>query len=297
MTAKQHPPQTDLFSEDTELKRELGLTESFAIVINRIIGSGIFRTPMPIMMLVASISLFYGVWIVGGIATLLGAFCYAELVAMMPRSGGPYAYLKAAYGDAWTFLRGWAMFFVSETGAIAAVALVFAEYTNALYEIVYGQPYPHTVEVLIALAVIWLLTVANCFGVYISGVLQDIFGLLKLVAVGGVIFICFTKLGNFAHFTTNFWPEQWNWSTMLAFGAAMRYGFFAYSGWEGATYVAEEVKNPRKNLPLSIILGIAGIMLLYLAANTAYVFQLPMETIQNGSQWMRYKWRLEQPAA
>ena len=116
--------ESDLFSEETELKRDLGLLESFSIVISRIIGSGIFRTPQPIMLAVASVSLFYGVWVLGGIATLLGAFCYAELVAMMPKSGGPYAYLKAAYPPVWTFLRGWAMFFVSETGAIDRKSVV-----------------------------------------------------------------------------------------------------------------------------------------------------------------------------
>ena len=285
MSVNKTLPQSDFFSEQTELKRQLGLTEALSIVINRIIGSGIFRTPMPIMMLVASISLFYGVWIVGGIVTLLGAFCYAELVAMMPRSGGPYAYLKAAYPQVWTFLRGWAMFFVSETGAIAAVALVFAEYSNALFSIITGHQYSRGMEVIIALFVIWLLTSVNCFGIVLSGVLQNIFSFLKLFAVGAVIFTCFTKLGNLTHFTTNFWPEEFTWSTMLAFGAAMRYGFFAYSGWEGATYVAEEVRNPRKNLPLSIILGISGIILLYLAANTAYLYQLPMEKIQT-SKWV-----------
>jgi len=120
----------DLFSRADELKRELGLTESLSIVFGRIIGSGIFRTPGPILLLVGSVSLFYGVWIFGGIVTLLGALCYAELVAMMPKSGGPYVYLKAAYPQVWTFLRGWAMFFVSETGAIAPVEIVFADYSN-----------------------------------------------------------------------------------------------------------------------------------------------------------------------
>lgn len=275
----------ELFSEQTELNRHLGLTESLSIVIGRIIGSGIFRTPGPIMMLVASISMFYGVWIVGGIATLLGAFCYAELVAMMPRSGGPYAYLKAAYPPIWTFLRGWAMFFVSETASIAAVALVFAEYTNALYTIFAGEPYSRLLEVAIALIVIWSLTSVNCFGVMLSGVLQDIFSFIKIIALGAVIAVGFIKAGELTHFSTSFWPEEFSWSTMLAFGAAMRYGFFAYSGWEGATYVAEEVKNPRKNLPLSIILGISGIMLLYLAANSAYLYQLPMTQIQ-GAKWV-----------
>jgi len=265
---------SDLFSEETELSRRLGVTEAFSIVIGRIIGSGIFRTPGPIMMLVASVSMFYGVWIVGGIATLLGAFLYGELVAMMPKSGGPYAYLKAAYPPVWTFLRGWAMFFVSETASIAAVALVFAEYSNTLFATFFGQPYPRQTEVVIALVIIWTMTSVNCFGVFLSGVLQDIFSFLKLFAVGAVIATCFSKAGNIGNYSAPFWPESFGWSSLLAFGAAMRYGFFAYSGWEGATYVAEEVRNPRRNLPFSIILGISGVMLLYFAANSAYLFQL-----------------------
>jgi APA family basic amino acid/polyamine antiporter len=170
----QHSDTNDkeLFSEETNLNRRLGFSEAFAVVIGRILGSGIFRTPAPIMVLVSSVGLFGGVWIVGGIATLLGAFCYAELVAMMPRSGGPYAYLKAAYPPIWTFLRGWAMFFVSETGAIAAVALVFAGYANALWSIATGEPYSRVIEVIVALGTIWFLTLINCFGVMLGGVVQ-----------------------------------------------------------------------------------------------------------------------------
>lgn len=285
MKEKETTTATDLFSEETDLKRDLGLLESFSIVIGRIIGSGIFRTPQPIMLAVASVSLFYGVWVIGGIATLLGAFCYAELVAMMPKSGGPYAYLKAAYPPVWTFLRGWAMFFVSETGAIAAVALVFAEYSSSFMKLAAGIEFSRPAIVAIALAMIWILTTVNCFGVLLSGWLQNIFSFIKLIAIGMVISFGFSKMGNWQHFTTPFLPEQFNWHTMLAMGVAMRYGFFAYSGWEGATYVAEEVKNPRRNLPLSIILGIAGVMLLYLAANTAYLYQLPVEQIQK-SAWV-----------
>jgi len=279
------PYSSDLFSEETELNRRLGLTEAFSIVIGRIIGSGIFRTPGPIMLLVGSVSLFYGVWIVGAVATLLGAFLYAELVALMPRSGGPYAYLKAAYPPIWTFLRGWAMFFVSETGAIAAVALVFAEYGNGLFEAFTGQQYSRGTEVLLALSIIWIITTINCFGVVLGGMIQNIFSLLKLIALGAVIAICFVKQGNATHFSTSFWPDRMDWSSMLAFGAAMRYAFFAYSGWEGPTYIAEEIKNPRKNLPLSILLGIFGVMLLYLAANSAYIYQLPIEQIKN-AKWV-----------
>ena len=284
MPPAQHK-DTDIFSRAGELERQLGLTEALSIVFGRIIGSGIFRTPGPILLLVGSVSLFYGVWIFGGIVTLLGALCYAELVAMMPKSGGPYVYLKAAYPPVWTFLRGWAMFFVSETGAIAAVALVFAEYANSLYVIFAGQTFSRGIELGIAVFAIWSLTMINCFGVQLSGIVQNIFSLIKIVALGGVITFCFSKTGDWSHFSASFWPEEFNWSTVVAFGAALRYGFFAYSGWEGATYVAEEVRNPERNLSRSILLGIIGVMLLYLATNTAYLYQLPVSSIQN-SKWV-----------
>lgn len=276
---------TELFSEKTELRRQLGLTEAFSILIGRIIGSGIFRTPGPIMLLVGSVSVFYGVWILGGLATLLGAFCYAEMAAMMPRSGGPYAFLRAAYPPVWAFLRGWAMFFVSETAAIAAVAMVFAEYTNSLCNVAFGFVLPRYLEVVVALTVIWLLTLINCFGVGLSGKVQNVLSLAKLLALGVILGVSFTQSGHWAHFSQPFWPDEFSWATFIAMGASLRYAFFAFSGWEGATYVAEEVQNPRKNLPLSLILGITGVLLIYLAINTAYLYQIPVQTIKE-SKWV-----------
>lgn len=279
-TLKQPPPiipddVAQYFSTDTELDRRLGLPEAFSIVVGRIIGSGIFRTPGPIMAAVGlSVGLFFGVWVLGAVATILGAFLYAEMVAMMPRSGGPYAFLRTAYHPLWAFLRGWAMFFVSETGAIAAVAVVFAEYGNALFEVAYGAPYSRLTEVLIALGLIWALTSANTFGVMLGGLMQDAFSLVKLLALGAVIGIGFAKAGTPAHFTGSIWPETFDWTTLVALGAGLRYAFFAYSGWEGPTYIAEEVKNPRRTLPLALFLGISGIMVLYIAANGAYLYQL-----------------------
>ena len=263
-----------IFDEQTDFKRDLGLFESISIVLGRIIGSGIFRTPGPIMALVSCTSLFALVWIIGGIVTIFHAVCYAELVAMMPRSGGPYVYLKTAYGPVVAFLRGWAMFFVSETGAIAAVALVFAEYLNEIWKIVFQAPFSHVAEIMIALAVIWLLTAINLFGVFVSGVFQNIFSIVKIVAIGIVIGISFTAGGSFGHFTSPFQPGEFTWQTVLAVGAALRLSFFAFSGWEGATYIAEEVKNPRKNLPLSLLLGITGVLLLFVGTNAAYLYQL-----------------------
>ena len=103
------------------------------------------------------------------------------------------------------------------------------------------------------------------------------------LALGAVIGICFTAKGSWAHYSAPFWPDAFSWASVLSIFAAMRYAFFAYSGWEGATYVAEEVKNPRKNLPLSLFVGIAGVFLLYAGANAAYIYQLPVETIKNSS--------------
>lgn len=282
----------------TELKQALGLTEALSIVIGRIIGSGIFRTPGVMMLAVAglevsrsyslaeippgqtSVALFFLAWFIGGVATMLGALCYAELVAMMPKSGGPYEYLRAAYPEIWTFLRGWAMFFVSETASIVAVALVFAEYGGFLFEKLYGVRFDRWTISAVALGVIWALTIANTFGVFLSGVLQNVFSALKVVALLILVSFCFSGPGDTAHFTTNFWPETWGWGSMLAVGHALRYGFFAYSGWEGATYVAEEVRNPRRNLPLSLFLGIGGVMLIYVAVNLAYLYALsPAEMI------------------
>jgi len=266
-----------------EYRQDLGLKESVAIVISRIIGSGIFRTPAPIMALVGCTSLFGLVWVIGGVITIFGAVIYAELSAMMPKSGGPYVFLKAAYGPYIAFIRGWAMFFVAETASIVAVALVFSEYISAVWVILFGQPFDLVGTFILSLLTIWLLTGINLFGVGFSGKAQVFFGLLKIVAVGGIIGITLTgfSTGNLGHFTDPLWPEEFGWHTILAIGAALRYAFFAFSGWEGTTYVAEEVKNPQRTLPLSLFLGITGVMVLYLGANVGYLYQLDVSAIQD----------------
>jgi basic amino acid/polyamine antiporter, APA family len=256
-----------LFEEQTELDRRLGLTETLSIVVNRIIGSGIFRTPAPIMFAVGTVSMFYGVWILGGIATILGALCYAELVAMMPKSGGPYVFLKAAYPPIVPFLRGWALFFVSESGAIAAVALFFSE---TLVTLLFNDKNALLVPA-IAICIVILLTAANAFGLKLSGALQNIFGLGKVLVLILILAFSFNKGWHPENFSSTVESSGSGWASLLAIMTGMRYGLFAYSGWEGATYVAEEIKNPRKNLPLSLFIGISFVMLLYLLVNTAYL--------------------------
>ena len=168
----------------TDYKKNLGLKESTSIVISRIIGSGIFRTPAPIMALVGCTSLFGLVWVLGGMVTIFGAVVYAELTAMIPKSGGPYVFLKEAYGPYIAFIRGWAMFFVSETASIVAVSLVFTEFINAIFEIITGTAFGLFPTFLLSLITIWALTTINLFGVKISGKFQVIFGATKVIAVG-----------------------------------------------------------------------------------------------------------------
>jgi amino acid transporter len=274
-----------IFGESTELNRRLGFTEVFSIVISRIIGSGIFRTPGPIMIAAGSVSLFYGSWIIGAIATILAAILYAELVAMIPRSGGPYTYLKAAFPPWWAFLRGWAMFFVSETAAIVAVALVFSDYTNALWQASTGSSLPQEFQVAMSLGIIWLHTGTNLFGVGFSGILQDVFSFAKIAALLVIVISSFSTGIHSENFTNQFWPQGDFMTSLVGVFAALRYAFFAYSGWEGATYVAEEVKNPRRNLPLSLFSGIGAVLILYLLVNTAYLNQLSVsEILVSGKQ-------------
>ncbi|MCB1139402.1 MAG: amino acid permease [Leptospiraceae bacterium] len=274
-------------------ERKLGLSETLSIVVGRIIGSGIFRTPASIMLAVGVVSMFYGAWLVGGIITILSALLFAELVAMVPRSGGPYVYLRLAYHPMVAFLRGWAMFFVSETASIVAVALVFSAYALGLLdqirpELLAGADPFHALMLRgsIAFLLIWLLTLANCFGVFLSGVIQDIFSVVKIGALLLIAAACFGSSPDFSHFGMEVItppdanaPEA---GSLAALFAALRYSFFAYSGWEGATYVAEEVKQPEKNLPRSLFLGIGMVMVLYLLVNTAYLAQLsPQDMVEN----------------
>ncbi len=233
------------------------------------------------MALVGCASLFGLVWVIGGVITIFGAVIYAELTAMLPKSGGPYVFLKEAYGPYTAFIRGWAMFFVSETASIVAVALVFTEYLNQIWEISTGNQFTLLPIFIISLITIWLLTMINMYGVNFSGKVQVFFSSLKIAALGAIIGMTLTSFstGNIGNFTDPLWPESFGWHTVLAIGAALRYSFFAFSGWEGATYLAEEVKKPEKTLPLSLFFGIGGVMLLYIGANLGYLFQLGVDGI------------------
>ncbi len=261
-----------------DYKRELGLTESLSIVIGKIIGSGIFKTPAPIMLLTGSIVTFFSTWIIGGILTVFSAMLYAEMVSAFPRSGGPYEFLKRAYHPIIPFLRGWAMFFVSETSSIVVVGIVFSEYLLKTLSIFYYFEYSLIIEMFITISLIWIFTILNSIGLKFSGWFQNILSLLKVFAILYIIIISFSNMNHKINILSD--VETITLSTFLmGIGSSLRYAFFTYSGWEGATYVAEEVKNPSKNLPLSLFIGIGIVMVLYLLTNISYLTQLTKEEI------------------
>lgn len=263
-------------------KAGLGLTEAFSIIIGRIIGSGIFRTPASVMIAVSGgIGPFFVVWIVGGLLTFLSALLYSEMVAMLPRNGGPYVYLRAAFPPIISFLRGWAMFFVSETASIVVVAIVFAEYCSAIL-VMAGVAEPGPVfQGVLALITIWSLTTANMLGVRFSGLFQDVLSFIKIASLAAVIIVGSVFDARPEHLQSAWWPDRPWMETLLGMSVALRYALFSFSGWEGATYVAEEVKNPARNLPLSLFAGIGAVMLLYILANVSYLLQLSPAELQD----------------
>ncbi|MFN3604881.1 MAG: APC family permease [Leptonema sp. (in: bacteria)] len=263
-----------------EYKRELGLKESLSIILGKVIGSGIFKTPAPIMMITGSIPLFFTTWIVAGILTLFSAMLYAEMVSAFPKSGGPYEFLKRAYHPVIPFLRGWAMFFVSETASIVIVSIVFSEYLIKILLIVFSFESFYLLEMFITLSLIWFFTIFNSIGLKFSGWFQNILSLLKIFSLFYVIFVCISTNPKWIFYSNTKEPLSLI-SFLTVIGYSLRYALFTYSGWEGATYVAEEVRDPKKNLPLSLFLGIGIVIVLYLLTNLSYFFQLLPEEIAN----------------
>ena len=178
------------------------------------------------------------------------------------------------------------MFFVSETASIVAVSFVFAEYTHFILQKIYPETvFPQWMNALVALLVIWSLSFANSRGVRLSGVFQNVLSFLKVFALILMASLIFFVEPGAPYESIQIWPNEIAWVHLMGLGEAMRYAFFAYSGWEGATYVAEEVKNPSRNLPRSLFYGIGIVMVLYLLVNTAYLHQLaPWEVIASQKQ-------------
>ena len=265
--------QAQLQSE-THLVRRLGLFDATMIVMGGIIGAGIFTNPYVVAQQVKTPFLILGAWVVGGLIALAGAFIYAELSSQSSASGGQYVYLRDALHPAVGFVYGWSLLFVIQTGGMAAVALIFA---NHVFELAGRQATDWTAAI-VASVVLALLTVINCLGVRAGSITQNVFMILKLVAIGAVVafglMISPAKGAETAQLTGS---SGALWPTLVAFGAALIPAQFAYGGWQTACFVAGEVREPHKNLPRGLLLGVLGVIAVYLSVNYVCVQALGPE--------------------
>lgn len=230
------------------------------IVMGGIVGAGIFINPYVVAQQVHTPLMILGVWIIGGMVAMLGAFVYAELAALRPEVGGQYAYLREAFHPAVGFLYGWVLLLVIQTGGMAAVTVTFARY---LLELTGWQ----VSERLIVVVTIVLLTAINCMGVKLGSRMQSVLMLLKIAAIAGLICagVLLVRSPHPLLHPVLDWPPSFD--LMTAVGAAMVPVLFAFGGWQTTNFIAEEIKDPRKNLSRALVLGVAGVIVLYVGVN------------------------------
>ena len=241
------------------------------VVIGGIIGSGIFINPYIVAGRLDSPALVLAAWAAGGAIALAGAFAYAELGALFPRVGGQYAYLRDGLHPLAGFLYGWALLAVIESGAIAAVAIAFASYTLRLV----GQPSVSPIP--LAIFALLILSAVNFVGVKPGSRVLNVLVVLKIGALAILIVFGFLAPSHELWWSATRASANADRSAILAFGAAMVPILFAYGGWQNANYVAEEIENPQRNLPISIIGGTIAVVAIYILVNVVYLRALGLE--------------------
>jgi APA family basic amino acid/polyamine antiporter len=266
-----------------ELKRDLGLWGAAAIVVGTVIGSGIFIVPQTMVQLVGSPQMVFVVWAVGGLLSLAGALSYAELAAAMPEAGGEYVYLTEGYGPLWGFIYGWTQMWVAKSGSIAILATGFfyylANFLPGLERVFFTVPLPlgaHGAPLdirygqLFGMALIFSLGVLNYFGVKIGGGVQVTVTIIKVALI---LLIVVIGLG-WGHPTDAPRAAALAPLTVLGFFGALVKSLWAYDGWNNVSMVSSEIRKPQRNLPLSLIWGTVGVIVIYILANIAYFYVL-----------------------
>jgi APA family basic amino acid/polyamine antiporter len=278
------PPPTQKAQEPT-LVRGLSLLDSVLLLVGGVIGSGIFLTSGQIADEVRYPAVFFLVWIAGGVISLLACFAFAELGAMFPEAGGQYIYLREAYGEFPGFLYGWMMFAVGNTGGIATLAVGFAEYFGKFlpwadaHRAVLATPFfTLTRGHLVALTGIASLTVVNILGLRRGATLQNVATFMKFAAIA--VFVGLGLLvgkGSWGHYSM---PASAAPGPLLpAIGVALIAVFWTYDGWVYVTWAAGEIKNPQRDLPRTMVIGMLLVMAVYAAMNLVYLYALPMDSM------------------
>jgi len=282
-------------TRDGGLVKGLGLVSATTLVMGSMIGSGVFIVAADIGRQVNSPGLLMATWFVTAALTMIAALSYGELAAAMPHAGGQYVYLREAFGPLWGFLYGWTLFLVIQTGTIAAVAVAFAKYTGVFFPWISDRRYlvgsGHlglTTQQLLAIALIVFLTASNSRGIRTGAVVQNVFTFAKIAALLGLVGAGFLVGRNPAAVSANFtgfWRNSgWNFETVRLVGVAMVGALFSSDAWNNVTFTAGEVRNPRRNLPLSLGVGVLVVSALYIATNFVYLNLLTLPQIQAAEQ-------------
>ncbi len=273
------------------LLRQLGFFSAVALVISNMVGTGIFTTTGFMAGELGSAKLILACWLVGALFAFAGALSYSELGINFPSSGGEYVYLTRAFGPEWGFMTGWVSFFAGFSAPIAATALAFSDYLGHVFGalsierpgMVIGSGW-FSLRLgpgqLAASSLIALFTVLNCFGVGRAAKVQNVLTGTKLVVLTGFVLLGFTAgTGSWSHFSH---PAVRSTSSGLAasFGVELLWVMFAYSGWNAATYVAEEVRRPERTLPVAIAAGTALVAALFMALNLVFIYSTPLEQMK-----------------
>jgi APA family basic amino acid/polyamine antiporter len=288
-----------------EFKRELKLLDATMIVIGSMIGSGIFIVSADIARTVGSGGYLLLVWMITGAVTVIGALSYGELAGMMPHAGGQYVYLRESYNPLVGFLYGWTLFAVIQTGTIAAVGVAFAKFSGVLFPSLSGAMFSVagwtvTKAQVLAIATIVLLTWVNTRGLHGGKLVQDLFTSTKTAAVVGLVLLGLVVAWRSEQFSANlttFWDAARSSAApdgsvttepllgialLSAIGVAMVGSLFASDAWNNITFAAGEVVNPKRTIPLSLLLGTTTVTGLYFAANLAYIGLLPVRGSPSG---------------
>jgi len=270
-----------------ELCRDLGVSHASAVVVGTIIGSGIFLVPAEMMQAVGSARVVYLAWIVGGLLSFFGALTYAELGAMKPQAGGEYVYVRDGYGRLAGFLYAWTWFVIAKPASVATVVTglvrilgtfpAFSFFSANVISVPFGVSWGQVVAIAAAI----LISGLNYIGIKKAGEFQLVFTLLKVAIILGIVFVCFSGLGDTAgrgwsNFAGSFAGAK---GGIAGFMAALVAALWAYDGWNDLNMVAGEVKHPERNIPIALIAGVATVGVLYILVNAAVQYVLPASVI------------------
>ena len=242
-------------------RRQLGLFDAIMIVMGGIVGAGIFANPSEVAHRVHTPFLILGVWVLGGFIAMCGAFIWAELATRLPGTGGQYLYLREAYHPSVSFVYGWGLLLVTQTGGMAAVAVIFSSYFRALTGVTWN-------DTAIAAVVLLILTGINCLGARAGSNVQSALMLLKIGAIAALVILGFA-LGGGSLKSGPLLAQPVSFGLLKSVGAAMVPIAFTYGGWQTATFVAGEMRNAQRDLSRGLLLGVAAVVGLYLAVNLA----------------------------